>query len=125
MHYRKRKYLDILKVEINDLLEDIGDLVEDYRRRRSKSEITEYVLRENVAVLHSEVGGINILLKILDAIHIDKYVGLDDMVEDIERKMCDRIKSSDLAGALYPMIKRKLEKVKLYVEEVQNMDFSG
>lgn len=114
----KRKYLNILKIEAKDLIEDIGVLVADYTKRRETDEITNYVFLENLAVLHNELSGVDYWVMILDTINPDAYESLDDMIQDIEERMKAKIKTSNLAEALLPLIKRKLEKVKTYLSHV-------
>ncbi len=111
----KRKYLDILRIEIEDLTEDIGLVVNEYKRRRDREEITNYVFLENLAVLHNELLGVDNMMEMLDSIDPDAYDRLDDMVADIEIKIRNKIKDSYLAEALYPLVKRKLEKVSKYL----------
>jgi len=114
----KRKYLDILRIEIEDLIEDIGIIVSEYRRRRDRGEITDYVFLENLAVLHNELLGVDNMMEMLGEINPDAYNKLEDLAADIEIKIQNRIKNSHLAEALYPLIKRKLEKVSKYVAQV-------
>jgi hypothetical protein len=114
----QRKYLNILRIEIEDLIEDIGLIVDEYRRRKEKGEITNYVFLENLAVLHNELLGVGDMKKMLDSIDPEVYDGLDEMVFDIETKIQNRIKNSNLAQALFPLVKRKLEKVSKYLAYV-------
>ena len=115
----KQKYLSILRIEIDDLIEDIGMIVEQCKRRKESGDITNYVFLENLAVLHKELLGVDNLVKILDDIDPERYAGLDEMIADIEKRIGDRIKSSHLAEALFPLVKRKLEKVARYLDHVQ------
>ena len=87
----KRKYLDILRIEIEDLTEDIGLIVNEYKRRRDREEITNYVFLENLAVLHNELLGVDNMMEMLDSIDPDAYDRLDDMVADIEIKIRNKI----------------------------------
>ena len=67
----KRKYLDILRLEIEDLIEDIGVVVNEYKRRRDLGEITNYVFLENLAVLHNELLGVDDMMEMLDNVNPD------------------------------------------------------
>jgi hypothetical protein len=114
----KRKYLDILRIEIEDLIEDIGLIVNEYRSRRDRGEITDYVFLENLAVLHNELLGVDNMMEMLDDIDPDAYSNFEDLAADIETKIKNKIKNSYLAEALFPLVKRKLEKVSKYVAQV-------
>ena len=116
----KQKYLDILKIEINDLTDDIGLLVEEYRKRKQKDEITNYVFLENLAVLHNEMQGVDNLVQILDEIDPNTYTSLEDMIVDVKKRVRERIRKSDLAGALYILVSRKIDKVATFVHHVQD-----
>ena len=115
----KKKYLDILKIEIHDLTDDIGLLVDEYRKRKEKDEITNYVFLENLAVLHNEMQGVDNLVEILSDVDPDTYTDLDEMVIDIKKRMRDRIRTSNLAEALYMLVSRKVDKVATYIHHVQ------
>jgi len=115
----KKKYLGILRIEIEDLVEDIGILVEDYRKRQQRGEITNYVFLENLAVLYHEVSGVNSLVEVIDSINPDDYEDLDAMIEDIEGRIRTRVEKAHLAEPLYPLVKRKLEKVAEFVSRAQ------
>jgi hypothetical protein len=114
----KRKYLDILRIEVEDLIEDIGLIVNEYTERRDRGEITNYVFLENLAVLHNELLGVDDMMEMLDSVDPESYSNLDELVADIEVKIKNKIKNSHLAEALYPLVKRKLEKVSRYVAQV-------
>ena len=109
------KYLEILRIEIDDLADDIGLLVDEYRKRRDKNEITNYVFLENLAVLHNEMQGVDNLVQVLDGIDPNTYTDLDAMVSDIKDLMKAKIKTSDLAEALWTMVCRKADKVAAYI----------
>ena len=64
----KQKFLEILKVELNDLGSDLDVLVDEYKKRKSKNEITEYVFLENLAVLKREMYGIDNLIEAIDSV---------------------------------------------------------
>ena len=114
----KRKYLDILRIEVEDLIEDIGLIVNEYKRRKDRGEITDYVFLENLAVLHNELLGVDDMMEMLDSVDPEDYSNLDDLVADIEIKIRKKIENSHLAEALYPLVKRKLEKVSKYLAQV-------
>ena len=58
-------------------------------------------------------------MKILCGVDPDAYSDIDEMVTDIKKRMRDKIRTSDLAEALYTLVSRKIDKVATYVRHVQ------
>ena len=114
----RERYIDILKVELADLGSDLDLLVEDYRRRKEKDEITNYVFLENLAVLKREMYGINNLVEVLDGLETEAFDDLDAMIAAIESGFQLAIREHDLADALFPLAQKKMKKVKAYFEQI-------
>ena len=114
----KGKYLEILKIELEDLAEDIKLLVDDYKTRRESGEITNYVLLENLALLTHEIHGAESFVNILRDMQPDDYASLDEMVAVIDSKMGDLIEHGGHDPLLHKMVKRKLAKLTAYVSGV-------
>jgi hypothetical protein len=49
----KIKFMKIIFIEIEDLIEDLKHLIAEHETRKAHNEITEYVCRENVALLEN------------------------------------------------------------------------
>ena len=88
------------------------------RRRKESGEITNYVFLENLAVLYHEISGVDNLVEVIDSVDPDSYEGLEDMIPDLERRIRHKMNRAHLAKPLYPLVKRKLEKVAEYVRQV-------
>ena len=114
----RKKYLDILRIEAEDLVEDIEALVDEHAKRQERGEITNYVFLNNRAILQGEINGVRALVRVIDAVDPEDYTDLDQMVQDIEARIRKRIRNSNLASALFPLFMRKLEKVRLYVTRI-------
>ena len=112
------KYLDILRIEAEDLVEDIEALLDENENRKEKEEITNYVFLNNRAILQREKSGMKRVVQFIDTIKPREYSDLDEMIHDIEERLREKIRSSNMAQALLPLLKRKLEKVKLYVTHI-------
>lgn len=109
------KYLKILRIELEDLQSDIEFLIDKYKQRRKNEEITDYVFLENLAVLKNEICGISSFNKIIDSIDPADYEDIDGFIRDMKARFKKRIEECGLAQVIYPLIKRKLEKVHTYV----------
>ncbi|MEW5817060.1 MAG: hypothetical protein AB1798_16900, partial [Spirochaetota bacterium] len=110
-----KKYLKVLKIEMEDLVEDLNTLKNLYNRRKNKGEITHYVFLENFGLLTEEISGINGLLSFLETVQTDKYTTLDEMIADIDRIFRERTKHYGFPEAVYVLIHRKMKKVTNYV----------
>ena len=114
----KQKFLDILKVELNDLETDLDLLVDEYKKRKKNNEITDYVFLENLAVLKREMYGIDNLIEAVDSVKSDTFSNLDDMAEEIKKRIAETIAHHDLSEALLSLSERKMKKAQRYCEEL-------
>lgn len=113
----KKKYLQILCVELEDLQEDLRLLIDASVARREKNEISPYVCQENLALLRSEIVGINRLCGDIASASADEYEDLDALVEAMRGKINAMISRHALAEAVRRLVDRRLEKVYRYVQD--------
>lgn len=111
-----KKYIQILKIELDDLEADIELLIDEYIQKNENHQITKYVLLENLAVLKNEMSGIEQLKKILDEINPDEYADIHELMNNIDNKFKVYIERGGLVKAVYLMVERKLHKVLKYLE---------
>ena len=62
----KFKYLKVLKVELQDIIEDMKMMIEICRKRQKSGEISKYVSWQNTALFIHEIKGLSNLLKDID-----------------------------------------------------------
>ena len=114
----KKTYLQILKIEIEDLKEDINALTEETRHRKEHAEISAYVYMENLAVLNHEILDIEAIARRLDELDLDQFPDVDALINhliaDIELELAEH----NLMEAVYDLVKRKIRKVGNYVKSV-------
>ena len=111
------KYLQILKVELEDIEEDLRTMRELNIVRKQNREITDYVCLENMSLLKKEIYGLEILEKAVDQIDPNAFESLDDCVLYLEDFFKSKIAEKDLPEAVYYFVGRKLKKIQGYVEE--------
>jgi len=112
MKDKLRKFFKILEIEFQDL----EDALETYRdaleSRYEKKEITEYVYKENNALLNREIGDIRIIKENVAELSGEEYADLDEaaarVVEIIEN-------FKDFPPVVHRYMERKVEKVLEYV----------
>jgi hypothetical protein len=119
MRETKKYYLKILRIEIEDLREDIEFLIKELERERESELLSEYVFLENLTVFHSELYGVDFFFKVLDDINPDNFESLDEMISFIEESFKIKIKQAGLPDALNIYVKRKLLKVRDYITKTK------
>ena len=112
----KIKYLGILKIEIEDLIKDIELLIEVHKKKYDNQEITQYVYRENIAVLKNEVSCLKNFIECIDSIDAEKYQSLQELVDQVEVQFKTQLHEHSYAQAVESFVKRKLKKVSHYME---------
>ena len=115
MHNKTVAFLEILKVELQDLDEDIKILIEEYKEKHSRDEISNYVFLENLAVLKNELFGVEGFYKHVENINPSDYKTLADLINNLMEVLKVRIHEKGLAHSLINMVERKINKILKYV----------
>ncbi len=113
----RSKYMRILKIELEDLVQDIAALVEFYEQKRSGREITNYVYLENVSLIQHEVSCLKELLHELDRVDVRRYPDLPALVREIERILIETGRGGSLPDSIGAIVRRRIEKTTRYVLE--------
>ncbi len=110
------KFIGILKVELEDLESDIGDLLEICQRRKDNREITDYVYLENKTLLLNEIAALKSLIHSLDDLDTAKVrLARTQMFTEVDRLIQARTRESAFPEAVYSLVKRRLDKVVQYL----------
>ncbi len=117
MKERKRKFISIIKIEMEDLIEDLNDLVDDYKEKKEKDLITKYVFMENLALIQHEMYGIRKFSEIIGTLNLDDYKDIEEISNHIKDILEKKIAIADFASCLFPMISRRIVKTSKYVKE--------
>ncbi|MDC7225748.1 MAG: hypothetical protein PQJ61_03165 [Spirochaetales bacterium] len=114
METKTKKYLSILKIELEDLIEDLEFGEAALARRLKEHEITEYVFLENVGLLKKEILGIERVKIMLN--ESDKNIqSIEELRNHVEAYFKDEIRSAGLPHVVFNLISRKLDKVSRYM----------
>jgi hypothetical protein len=105
------RFIGILKIELEDLEEDINDLLELCQKRMNHKEITHYVYLENKSLLLEEIAGIKSLINSLDTLDTKKFESKEEMFREIDRMVHIRTRECAFPEAVYNLVKRRLDKV--------------
>ncbi len=117
MKEKIRKYIDILRIELEDLEEDLLVMAQIYQEREKKDEITEFVFLENVSLLQSEISGIDNILNELNEIDPGEFPTIDAFVESVDAAFRSKTEAAGFPDAVYALVKRKLSKVSKYIQQ--------
>jgi len=119
----KQKYLRILGVELEDLKEDVAQLAEGLTHRWHCEEITDYVFMENLAFFKNEILGTDGLMRDISVVNPDSFASLEELIDHLSTRVTLHIRDHDLPQALCELVQRKLDKVRRYVIEQQEVPF--
>jgi hypothetical protein len=111
------RFIGILRVELEDLEDDIEDLLEICQRRKDNREITDYVYLENKTLLVNEITALKSLIHSLDGLDTGKFASREEMFEEVERLILARTKESAFPEAVFSLVKRRLDKVVQYLRQ--------
>jgi len=117
MKEKMRKFLKILRVELEDLEEDMELLIDLHREKEQKRVITPYVCMENIGLIKNEISAVKRIIGSIENVGIDEYNNIEELTEHINNIFKKQIKESDYPDSIYFFVKRKLDKVKKYIEE--------
>lgn len=107
----KAKFFRILLIEIEDLIDTISILVESHKKRKESGEITEYVYRENVAVLSAEKTALGNFLEELAGFDVPACAGVPELAKGIEERFVAFLDEHDYSPALGAFVRKKILKV--------------
>jgi len=116
MRDKKRRFIEILRIELEDLKEHIDELIAQSKDAFEGRELSKRVYLENLAVLGNELLGVGTFSHILDELDIDDFDTLEAMIQHLEQKFTAEVESCGLAPAINVFVKRKIDKVARFVE---------
>ncbi len=110
-----RHFLKLLRVELDDLIEDTKLRIELNDRRFDREDITPYVHLENDAFLKREVDAFGKFIGIIDGIDPSIYKDTSDVEADFLAKSRDSVSRLEDPEAVFILLKRKLDKVRTFI----------
>lgn len=117
MKRRKKHYLEIMRIELVDLKEDIELMITKCHQDQENGKITERVLLENVTLFKNEIMGIEKFSSILDQTDPNEFENLNDMISHIKDIFRKTRRVNEIAEAINVRIDSKLTKVAQYVTQ--------
>lgn len=117
MQNKMKKFLKILKVELEELEDELLLFGEIHKQREQSGEITSYVFRENMNLIKDEISGLQEIIRSVDGLVSTKYRSFEEMVEDLDAKIKQKLQESKHEQASYELVKRKIQKVHQYIRD--------
>ena len=114
MDIKTGKYLEILKIELEDLVYDLEFGEQVLMKRLKEHEITEYVFLENIGLLKKEILGIERVQKVIEKARAENKT-ISELGEVLEEYFAHEIRAAGLPNVVTLLVKRKLEKVNRYM----------
>lgn len=115
MEANARHFVRLFRVELEDLIEDVRQLMERTETRYQRKEITDYVHLANIAFLQRELDSIVKFSGIVDGIDPSIYKGVSEIESHLLATSRDFVSRLEDPEAVYVLLKRKLEKVRIYI----------
>ena len=114
---KRKNYLRIMAIELEDLTRDIERLIELCNREREAGRFTNYVFMENLATFKNELLGVNAFGRILDTTDPERFSDLEAMIDHLKGSFAEKVRACGLVEAVNICIRRKLDKVARYVTQ--------
>lgn len=115
MKEAKRKYIRILKIELDDLQNDLEAVMQHCIGRKQRHEISNYVCMENMALVKNDIEVIESVSEILDELDLDAYADLDELTDDVKKRFGEMLEQHGRFEPMFKLLDRKLTKVGRYV----------
>ncbi len=118
----KRKYLQLLVIELEDLAEDLEILREQNSQKRNKGEITNYVYMENSSLVQHEIACVKDFITYCKAAEMEhpasvtSLASIGDLAEHFFQRLKERARQSDYPEAVLRLVGKKLKKIAVYLE---------
>lgn len=115
MVQQKTAFLRILKVEMDDLEQDIELLIREYTEKHDKDEMTNYVFNENLALLQRELFGLQGFREEIAAMDPGEEKSLEELREHLDQRLKKRVEEKGLPNSILLLMERKISKVMNYI----------
>ena len=113
----KQKLISILKIEIDDLRDDVDWLISEATARAQHGEVSQYVGRENLAFLHHEILDLDEILRLLDHVELDRFKDVDELVQHLSCRLDESLAKHYIMESVHRLLLRKLQKAAMYVRK--------
>ena len=117
MRDKKKHFLEILRIELTDLREDLNILIQNCEEDFCCGKITEHVFLENKTLFQNELLGVEEFSILMNQIDPGKKDNLDEMIRQLKDDFEVIRRANAIAPAVKICIERKILKVSKYVKQ--------
>lgn len=118
MQNKVHAFYTIFLLELEDLQMDIHHLLTKLEADHDSEKISNYVYKENKAVMESELDGLREFQNQVDVMDVTDYHDIVTLATRFESMMAKICTSKGHAKSLCIFVNRKMNKVKSYVERL-------
>jgi hypothetical protein len=115
MNTTLNRFVRILRIELEDLYENIEEAVQQYQEEEKTGQETEHVCEENMALLRNEEHGLRCYDRVLDSVDMDRYASVESLAADVKRSFRLVIRRTGLAEAVYVLVEQRIDRLVNYV----------
>lgn len=111
-----RKFFGILRLELEDVEDDLETLIRVWQHRNAEGQVTEYVLKNNSALFRHEINSIKDFIAGLNAEKAEDFADIGAAIRHIEEELPGKVKEFDYPHVVVDVVQRKMEKVRRFLE---------
>ena len=115
---RVDKFMKILSVEVEDLVSDVQHEITGQRDRFDKDDITEYVMKENVALAQGEILSIRRFESWVEGLDFTPFDSIEAACDHIRAHVYEHMRGSARCPFVMELLERKMQKVHRFCEQV-------
>ncbi|NCD31867.1 MAG: hypothetical protein EOL87_00465 [Spartobacteria bacterium] len=117
MRCKKKHFLEILAIEMDDLHEDVLFLMSCSAQKNTEGAVTEHVYFGNEVLLRNEMRGFELFKDMCRHINTEEFEGVDELIGALKKGFASAIHENGIAPFIMILIERKMKKVQNYVSQ--------
>ncbi len=111
MSDKTARYLKILDIELQDLVADIDLRIQTQQTRKARGDLSEYVFKENIALLTSERHALDYFIRELERLDSATFQDVRELEAAIEKKFISFLVEHEFPHAIESFVTRKMRKI--------------
>lgn len=109
------KYVDILRIELNDLINEINEHIDISHKEHGERVIKNFTYHGNLTIYEKQLEGIKQTLSLLEEISLSEYNSINELVKDISEQMKAYFTTRGILEGGYHLTLNRIEGAKNYV----------
>lgn len=112
---KMNKYVDIVKIELNDLINDINEYIESSHKDHSNRVIKNFTYHGNLTIYEKQLEGITETLKLLEELDQSDHETPDELVLTLAERMKPYFTTRGILEGGYYITLKRIEAARDYV----------